>query len=200
MGFRWRLLSPHENRNYPKFIHQGKDVCFYARIYKPYSHNGNTSTKIINNYKKPVIRKLCSDWYYKQRAIRQFAYELSYILNKDYTVASIPTSRLKSDPLYDDRLERTLRILKNEYNPKLRIIEPLKIKKSSIGKHEEGTRNPHIIYENLKWNTACSFLEKILLIDDIITTGSSFTACKWKILERFPKTFVIGVFWGLSMQ
>ena len=40
----------------------------------------------------------------------------------------------------------------------------------------------------------------IVLIDDVITSGAHFAACKRKIRTNYPNMDIVGVFWAKSIR
>lgn len=79
------------------------------------------------------------------------------------------------------------------------IRDLLKVKHSTQSSHScKAGERPSIndLQENMELETPlCQDLkEKIILFDDVLTTGAHFCSCKNLILKMFPNTIIIGVF------
>src|SRR4051812_14471302 len=84
------------------------DICFFWGEYtarKGYSHSDTND--IIGNLKKDLDRKGKPEWKWKGRAIDQVAAIFKATTNQDnlktLTICPMPPSKVKTDPLYDDR-------------------------------------------------------------------------------------------------
>jgi len=180
------------------------DFCLYAREYTPNAGYQESQTNdLILNFKKSVERRGKREWQYKEEAIHRFASELSVIIgNEEFIVAPIPCSMCSNDPLYDPRLDQTLSLLKSQYNNQLEIIHPIIRKETVPAKHAStGRRNPSLDLQSLEWvgSEAEETPELIVLIDDVITTGSTFKACKTLIQSNIQNCKVAGIFWARSV-
>jgi hypothetical protein len=134
-------------------------------------------------------------------AIRQlgqpYCESFPHVLTIEETIIiPIPPSKIRSHPLYDDRLIQTLNIFGN-YFPSADIREILSFRENLRASHEGPPRpTPEEIYQNLIVDESlCRITKaKIVLVDDVITAGAHFKACKAKLSEYFPDTEVIGIF------
>jgi len=177
------------------------DQIYYAREYiSGRKYDASEANNLIQNVKKPVERKALPEWRHKLLAIAKFAGEISRLLkdNKEYVFAAIPTSKCKSDPEYDSRLEDTLTALKRKKN-NIIIQEPISANQTMLPVHLGGTRDPETIYRNQLWNGFNVETDHIILIDDVLTWGSHFKAYKRMILEHYPEMEIIGIFWAKTI-
>jgi hypothetical protein len=177
------------------------DEIYNAREYSARkSYEASETNQLIINFKKPITHRGNPDWKYKIEAIERFAFELSELIIDDevYVFAAIPTSICKTDPQYDDRLDKTLIELRKIAN-NVFIEEPISIRKTIIPSHHDGSRDPNVLYENMIWNGFKVRTERVILVDEVITTGSHFLACKRIILNHCPDMRVIGVFWARTI-
>jgi hypothetical protein len=177
------------------------DHIYYAREYiADRSYDASEANNLITNFKKPIDRKLLPEWRYKISAINTFATEISHLLKDDviYVFAAMPTSKCKSDPEYDSRLEDTLRVLVQKKR-KIIIQEPIATKQTILASHYGGTREPEFIYKNLLWSGFNVQTNHIILIDDVLTWGSHFKACQRMILEHHPDMDITGIFWAKTI-
>jgi hypothetical protein len=200
MTLRWLLLDE-TIQDPPVYIHPPDDRCYYAREY--ISKGGFTSSdanQLISNFKKPTGRRGKPEWRYKEAAVRKFAEELSSLLGAGWLVSFIPTSKLKTDPEYDSRFEDTLGHL-SQLRPDLRTGEVIHLREAMDPFHTSGagTRHPDRFYEKIGWTGLPDEITGVVLIDDLLTSGSHFIACKRLILERKPGVQVIGAFWAKTI-
>lgn len=170
------------------------DQCFYAREY--ISGGGyacSEANSLMNNFKKPVSKRGSGEWYYKERAIKQLARELAPTLVEGFPIFCVPQSKTKDHPEYDPRFDMLfveLRSLKN-----MIVTAPIRYSSSQMAAHDGGTRTPEVIKSNYIWDgfgDTCPGL--VYIIDDVLTTGGHFRACKDFVLEHCPDTKVLGYF------
>ena len=196
MAALWKRLDV--SQDIPVFIEQ-EDEVYYAREY--ISKGGckaSEANQLIMNFKKPVSRRGQREWYYKEQAIDRFARELAAALKENTIIAAIPSSKCQTDPEYDSRLEDTLAAAKR-YKQSLIIEQPIVVNATSVAVHAGGSRRPDEVYTHLVWKGFSREVTQVLLVDDVLTTGSHFRACKRLILEHCPGTRVAGVFWAKTV-
>jgi len=198
-GWKWRKMEPPD---LPAFI-RIDDECYHAR--ERLSKGGfkaSETNQLIDNLKKDPSTRGTPQWKWKQKAIRQFASELADVFNEtqQYLVSAIPTSTVKSDPTYDSRLDDALSLLVRA-RPLITIDCPLQFLASHTPQHRRDDRmSPQEIYELLEWTGfAAPPGSLIVLIDDVITCGAHFKACKRMILDHHPTLRVIGAFWAKTI-
>jgi len=192
----WKKIDIVEN---PPVWLEDEDCCYYARDYiSRGGYGASEANQLITNLKKPTKRKGTLEWPHKIRAIKQFALELSNALKDGVTVTSIPTSKKREDPDYDPRLEMTLGVLAKR-RKKIIIEFPIIRRETIQAAHHGGKRNPNMIYKSLQWVGFKKVPEHIVLIDDVITSGSHFKACQRLIMEHHPEISVSGLFWGRTV-
>jgi len=185
----------------PRYIDPVQDLCYFSREYvSGGGWKASPTNQLISNFKKPVDKRGTREWYYKEQAIAQFAQELGAVLPQHCVLGFILCSKRKDDPEYDNRLEITLQQLKKQRGD-LTIIEPLAMRESMEPYHVSGQhRHPDYIYDRLEWKGMPEGLDHIILIDDVLTSGSHFKACKRLIQERRPEVEVAGVFWARAIS
>lgn len=176
------------------------DICYYAREYiSGAGYKASECNQLISNFKKPVEKK-CNhyEWQHKLKAIRQFSQELARLFKDGAVLAAIPSSKCKSDPDYDPRLDDSLSLL-SRINTTLKIVEPFHTVGTVQAVHLGGERNVEAFYRNLRWDGIGMSTDHLVLIDDVITTGAHFKACQRLILEQQPQISVLGVFWAKTV-
>jgi len=174
------------------------DVCIYAKDYiSGAGFQGGVVNSDILNFKKT---KDVSGQHYRTQAIHKFALEASELFDcdkgKKYTVTAIPSSKAKTDPLYDDRFEDFFSQLKN-FCPCIDIVWPVSLRETIKSAHHGGTREPNEIRKNYVYE---GFLEEapefIIVFDDVLTSGAHFRACKDFLLASGYTGKIYGVFWA----
>ncbi len=176
------------------------DICYYAREYTPGGgYTASEANDLIQNFKKPMDREGKPEWRYKDNAIRRFALELSQLDFTGTIVTCVPSSKCKTDPLYDNRMEKTFGYLR-QHQPSIVIEYPFELRATITAAHLGGPRDADSFYGGLNWvGLQTTPVNNVILIDDVVTTGSKFKACKRMILEHHPNASVFGVFWGRTV-
>lgn len=180
------------------------DECYCLGEYTPRgNYTAGPVNNLIFNFKKPVDRKGLPQYRYKTNAIREVAGHISKVLRPETAQYSlfvpIPPSKHKTDPLYDDRMTQALQAVPQRLN----IRELVESTVSTKAHHEmaegEPRPGPDALYKTLAINRALLTnlpSNKIVLVDDILTNGTHFKACKRLIQEHIPGCEVIGLFIG----
>lgn len=179
-----------------------QDECYYFREF--ISDSGGVfdpKNSLIYNYKKKVDQKGKSGWHYKGNAIKEvsemYFEALPFILKPGDTIfVPVPPSKIKSDPLHDDRHLKMLSILRG-MNSDVDFREILSFRNNMRASHDGPPRpTPDEIIQNfiVEPELCKNPKSKIVIIDDVLTAGAHFNACKQRLLEEFPSSDIIGVF------
>ena len=196
-------ITKYDHSLHARFNMTDDDECYYFIEATQGGFEASTSNSLLLNFKKDIKFKKTPAWQYRNNAIKQFALMISKHINNDRTdsITIIPeaTSYPISDPSFNDRLVQTLIELK-KLRQRINIELALEAK-SYIGSSHlpGGTRNVPIIQNNLQWKgLKNSPSQTIILLDDVLTTGAHFRACKNIILANTPEnTNIIGFFLAL---
>ena len=92
------------------------DECFFLREYTAGAgfEHGDTNN-IISNLKKKLDKRGKPEWRYKERDIVRAGRELRGALGdaalQRVTIVPMPPSRMRNDPMYDDRLRRIVEVM-----------------------------------------------------------------------------------------
>jgi predicted amidophosphoribosyltransferase len=177
------------------------DECYYLMEYT--SRAGfaySDANNLILNLKKGVDRKGTSEWPYKGKAIKAAA-DLIAALDPDWlsaTLVPIPPSVVKSDESYDDRLVQVLRRADEIAESKLDIRELLyQTKSTHSSSRSDGARlSPSELGEVYRFAQPLARPRpvRIVVFDDVLTTGSHFVAAKELLERRFPGVPIRGLF------
>ena len=179
---------------------QKDDKCWYFGEYTAgKGPNFSDTNQLIFNLKKNIIRRGKIDWKYKAEAIRTAAQALRDSIPDHWfdsvTFVPIPPSKVREDPLYDDRMSQVLRLLRpgNSIDWRELVIQTV----STHAAHDSEDRpGPDDLYNLDEINREmCSPSPKyIIVVDDMLTTGAHFRAAKRLLLERFGDIRVGGIF------
>lgn len=172
------------------------DECYFFGDYTPRAGFKHSDTnQIIANLKKPPSFRGQYAWKYKGQAIRICASVLAASLNKNAVnglrIVPIPPSKSPDDGDYDDRiLQVALRATP------FRTVELLTTRVTRDAAHcLNGGRSIDNVYNSLNvYPERYDGGNICVLIDDVLTTGASFKACKRKVLENGQFDKVIGIF------
>jgi hypothetical protein len=188
--------------------HLGMDLI-YGRIYT--SRGGfecSRTNQLIHNLKKP-FNASSGEIHYKNKAIIQFAEEALNFLKNYYEVPFIivpmPSSKKKTNPEYDNRIERVAQCITLGLREKVICLELLYGNVDRDAAHQNNqVRTSDIIYNsmNLDDDMASQVDEQapIVVIDDVLTSGAHFSAAYRHLNKRFPSTKISGLFWAKSQD
>lgn len=98
-----------------------------------------------------------------------------------------PTSKTQDHPEYDSRLEDVLKAL-TDARPGISYVRPIVRRVSTVPQHKRDERQKTSeIYANLS------------LVDDVVTIGRTYAACRRLIHENVPGIKTFGVFWARTV-
>jgi len=176
------------------------DECMFLGEYtarKGFAHSNTNS--LIFNLKKPLNRKGQADWRYKgiaiQDAARAFRNAIDDRVLRSATFVPIPPSKAKNHPEYDDRITRVIQSIDT--------IEPVDCRELIIQTESMAAfhlRNDRPDPDELKnyYIVDVTLIKPspiyIILVDDILTTGSHFKATKSCLRRTFPDVPIVGYF------
>lgn len=177
------------------------DKCYY---YGEYTSGGGfqkneTNQQIHNLKKKPTSSS--GELYYKQRAIEYWARIVSATLDikadSRVTFVPMPCSKPAGHPDFDDRMHKVLLTMARGKPPT--DIRPILVQTAlRSSQHEGGGRLiPAELLETMAIDPAQVVYparSTVIILDDVITMGSSFNAAKSLIQQINGVEHVVGLF------
>lgn len=175
------------------------DECYYLFNYKAgVGYNDNIVNRFVGNYKRaPATQKNMAGakWAALVQAKRLLAAYLPEVFDLcNITVVPVPPSKTQESAQYDDRNYRVLSWLQQlglhaqELVCCERDMRPSHACRQRPSLHEL-TENLSVNYELARYTK-----RKVVLFDDVLTSGAHFAACKQRIQEVLPTVDVAGVF------
>jgi hypothetical protein len=179
-----------------------EDECYYLMEYTAHKTWGySPANNLIYNCKKKMDQRGRPGWGYKAQAIHTIGALLkgalpSVIDFSKTTLVPLPPSKIKTNPLYDDRV---LQILQSACPANAAIRELIHCRQDTDAAHESGNNRPSVkeIYANYVLDSDAArtpIHDRIVLFDDMITAGSHYAAAKAFIGKHFPEATIIGIF------
>lgn len=175
----------------------------YGRIYTPGMGFAYSETnQFINNLK--ILKSADQNrLYYKEQAIKRFAAEVCSLLQVfafPITLVPIPPSKTSAHPDYDDRVDQVARLIAE----RLAYVQYLPILYRTVDTESHHAsrrgRDPERIYRDISINEsfAASYDGEslITLLDDVLTSGAHYSACRRRLCDRFKDEEVAGIFWA----
>lgn len=191
-----RLQEIDDSNRHDHHYLTAEDECLFLYEYTAgLGWRGGATNQLIHNLQK---KQGDGGYHYKPGAIRQCSAALSATISEAWVantvMVPVPPSKIRTDPLYDDRITKVCAGIRKPGQPDVReIVEQI----TSTDSFKGGNRlKPAELRANYRFNEPlCERLPKeIGVVDDVLTTGSHFRAVKDLIIERFPGTRVVGFF------
>ena len=200
----WTYIDETERR---ALLLDDSDMCFYYLVRTSGGWSASDANSRIDDFKKPVTSSRAA-LRYKDEEIARFADDVAGLMRTqgfrrligNYGPAALvpmPTSSPKGSPGYDARLARLCEAVAGSAEG-LYVMDVFDMKAGVTPSHAGGTRNASFLKDAMAIDTRGKALPKIvILVDDVITTGSHYVACRDLIYEESPESVVIGVFLAL---
>jgi hypothetical protein len=177
------------------------DSCYFIREYIAYAGFSHCETNdLILNLKKSMDKRGKAEWRYKDWAIRKCAEELIAAIEEKWTLEGwllvpAPPSKTKAHESYDDRMVQIAQIVGQSLS--IGVVELLECIADREPQHSsKAKRNIEAQILNLQFNGA-SIRKRpkgILVLDDVLTTGATFQACKAVLKRELQNVPVAGLF------
>lgn len=175
------------------------DECAFFGEYTPragYKHSV-TNQLVLNMKKKPSVARGTYQWPHKVRAIATAAAAIRAGVNPGALATSlfvpIPSSKTPAHPDYDPRMFQVAQAI----GAPARAAEVLRTRVDRDALHENADRrDPVALAETfeLRADLIPDDIARVFLIDDMLTTGCSFRACKDTLTPYLPGKPIIGLF------
>ena len=178
------------------------DTVYYLGDYIPREgYSASATNQFIKNFKKPLSKRGRPEWPWKSRAIDLFAKAIVALIGEEairerITFVPTPPSRARDDPDYDDRLWQTLQIV-SQLVPGADCRDCITQARSIPAFHKnEGPRMPPSELSSLYAMESCGpeHRKHVIILDDVITTGSHFKAMQLVIRRHWPEAQIYGLF------
>ncbi|MEW5687672.1 MAG: hypothetical protein AB1942_22385 [Pseudomonadota bacterium] len=175
------------------------DHCYFFGEYSPgkgWAHS-RTNQLVLNLKKKPELRTT-NQWVHKTRAIadvgRAIAANFKPEMLPGITFVPIPPSKPPEHPDYDDRMLQVARRIA----PACDVREVLQTAAARDPRHTSGSkRDPAALRATLRVRPellAGLGARPIVLLDDVLTTGCSYTVCRDLLAAQLPGASIFGIF------
>lgn len=184
----------------PDHYHLTKDdECAFFGEYtsgKSWAHS-STNQVIYNLKKKPSRARGTPQWMHKVRTIGDLGAAIRRCVVPEALSTTlfvpIPSSKGPTHEDYDPRMMQVA----HQIGAPARAMELISNVCDRDAFHENAnTRDPEELKQQLNVSSAQipDDVERIILLDDMVTTGCSFRACKDLLLDQYPGRSVYGLF------
>lgn len=201
MAEQWRKLD--RRLEWDASALSANDICYYYYDHIEGGYSQSRANQLVFNLKKPLTRRGKGDWHYKIEAIRAFAENLASLMVRvqksplSISLIAMPTSKNRHSVDYDDRIVQVVKQTSDQTDiPWLDCFETI-VDTQPV--HLGGTRSATAIRDNLALNDSAEQLancDACVLVDDVLTSGSHFIACKELLKSAYPHLQVVGAFWA----
>lgn len=192
-----------------------EDLCYYYLIKDKRGWSDGPHAKanqLVINFKHDPrdFAPNSAPMYYKGQAVKTlagciksfFVAQEDVLRDKNVFLVPIPTSMPRSAQGYDARLDSLCKIVERGVSW-VRYL-PLLDTKQDIGKAHagSGSRDPDLLAENM----VCGEIPHsgseryVVLVDDVLTTGAHYAACKRVVLNKYPDVILLGLFLSVHVN
>ena len=178
-----------------------EDRCYFFIEYTSgESYKYSDGNRLISNLKKSVLKRDLAEYHYKNEAINQCSAWLRSVYDsstiwKSSTFVPVPSSKRIDDPLYDDRMVQVCQGISPQADVRSIVFQT----ETTVASHTVKDR------ERLKLGRLLSIYrvneglchprpQRIIIVDDMLTTGTHFKAMQHTLQRRFPGIPIDGVF------
>jgi hypothetical protein len=191
------------NRGQHVFLQEADRCYFFGEYFAYKGYNGGPTNQLIFNFKCAPSKVAANParGSHKERAVSTIATGLRRAITREnaeqITWVPIPPSKAVGDPDYDDRLLRTLKMAFQGYDVDIRSL--VRLTQSTQADHNASDRlTPEQLYALLEIDRAASSARplrgRIVLFDDLLTTGKHFKCCVRRLREVMPDIPIVGLF------
>ncbi len=182
-----------------------EDQCLYFGEYTPSGDSGkpawslSKANQLLANLKKCPCTKDSAEWGHKLRAINYVGKLISQNLKQEHldrlTFVPAPPSTSPNDPHHDQRMLQVAKVIRKDVDARP-ILETIETRVPMS--RSTSFRSPQLIKASMRVNEEVVALRQVakalIVLDDMITTGTTFVACKELLKERFGDVQVYGIF------
>jgi predicted amidophosphoribosyltransferase len=181
---------------------------YYARTYTSRQGYGYSNTNQLVFNLKILPNQSADRLFYKNRAITQCAREVAEFftqnVNPDLPIILVPMppSKTRSHLEYDDRMEQVAQQV-NQRCSNVMWAPLLETVSDGDSYHSSSdSRNPDNLYRLMKINhervESYDADTHVVVLDDVLTSGSHFSVARRYLLEHFDSANIHGLFWAKS--
>jgi hypothetical protein len=179
------------------FLTEADDCVFFGEYTARAGYGHSSTNQLIHNLKKKPELAGTPQYVWKGRAIETIGKAIRANLRADalprIAVVPIPPSKPMGAPGHDDRMARVARAIGADVD----VREALVTAHARDAAHaQQNHRDPDALRATLA--TVDGKLANppalAILLDDVLTTGCSFTVCRAILKEVWPATSFLGLF------
>lgn len=199
-GRRWQQIDPLLKKS---LLLGEDDLCFYYLVRTSGGFSASLANSRIENFKKDParFRDRPDVWRYKTGAVSEFANDLRGFLvdmlppgHRTVALVPMPTSKPRSHEHYDSRLVDMCRQAIDGYAGDAVLEDVLDVAEAIPAAHEGGSRDVCTLMSRMTVGQLSCRPSVVFLVDDVITTGAHYLACKQMIQRVCVGVPIVGVF------
>jgi hypothetical protein len=184
------------------------DVVLYFGDYSPGAGGRHSrANDLIYDFKMPMSKQGDRLWRFKAQKISQAARLVSGYLGpwlNQLTLVPVPPSKSSSHPLHDNRVLSMLRQVQAPNGQSVDVRELIIQVGDRAAAHEGTAPRPTVaelqgIYQ-IDLSITGNLRSQIVIVDDVLTKGTSFRAMKTILAAQFPATPIVGLFLARTVR
>lgn len=178
------------------------DPCFYYLVHTSEGYGVPSNSRIKNFKHEPErFRNNAAVWKHKTEAIEDFAQDVAEWLSAvnmaggwgNVALVPMPTSKPSSHEFFDSRLVDLCNRVA-QLDPRVRVENILDMSEAVTGSHKGGSRDIGFLKSKIIVRKPSRPLGVVILVDDMVTTGSHYVASSERLRETFFGIGLVGLF------
>lgn len=194
-----KLIAIDETNRRDHYYLSENDHCYFFLEYTPNKgYRFSNTNQLITNLKKKPSGKHKPDYRYKAKAIGECSALLRGALDSRWlaeaVMVPVPGSKASDHPDFDTRMELICQGVRPGVAGAVRSL--VRQTASTEAFHHGSRANPHELagrYEVVE-SLCRPEPRRIVIVDDVLTTGSHYCAMRDVLSVRFPEAAIVGVF------
>lgn len=178
-------------------LEPGDRCLFFGEYTSRVGFDHGDTNQLISNLQKPVARAGKPDYKYKDAAIATIAAAIRAASGKakrgEVVIVPAPPSKPRGHPDYDDRIERIARRIGPGADVRC-LLETITPREQAKRADQRPAIDDLVKSMTVRLDLLDPHPAGVILLDDVITNGTTFKAAQRLLTPHLPNTKLVGLF------